>query len=277
MQTNQSAEITGQTDKQPLTNGTPAQPQPEATKEEKADFLSPKFAALARKEKQLRAEQQRFQQERAEQEQLKRELAELRGFKQKFETNPLEIVDYDKLTEQYLAQPNPELRPLLAKIKELEEGQKTFLTQAEQREKQQYDAAVNQIRQDATRLVSTDPAYEVIKELGTVDEVVKKITDHYEQTGEVKEISEAAKEVQEDFIQELTGLFKLPAIQKLISTPKTEEVKEPSVTEQQSQAKPQQPQPTLSNRIVQSGATKPSSAKDKRERAIRAFMGQPIT
>lgn len=279
MEQAQVSNVTEAIDKQAHTAETPAT---EAT-ETKQDFLSPKFAALARKEKQIRAEKLKIEQERSQWAERERELEELKAFKQKFEQNPLDLVDYNKLTEAYLAQPNPELKPLLAKISELEKSQQNILKASEESQKTQREQAKVQIGKEIERMVTAGEEFEAMKAYGkeAVNAALELIEQTFDESGELMEYSDACQQIEEYLAEQALETYQkfstLKKVQAKLNPPKQEPEAQAATPapEQKQNVSPKQPQPTLSNRIVQSGASKPMTDKERRERAIRAFMGQP--
>lgn len=264
--------------RQETTNEVPLAP--EAPKPE--DQLSPKFAALARKEKALRSEYQKL---KAEQEAFKTKQTEYEtGYipksvlRERAKHDALGIlteefgITPDEFTQQLLNS-NPQdhhIKRLEAKIQELENAQKKTVSTMDEQQSKAYDQALNGIRHEAKVLVDSNPDFEAIKETNSTEAVVELIRETFEKDGTLLSVEEAAKEV-EDYLQEQAlkmAQFKRvkekltpPAAQIIQPTPKQ------GVTIQE-----KQPMKTLTNTI--SSSSKPLGRKERRERAIMAFQGK---
>lgn len=204
--------------------GTPATPEMaaatdqalQATQIEKAktDPLSPRFAALARQEKQLRQRQQAILQK---EEQWKTE-------KTRYESDYIPKtaitsdlmgtltklgIGYDKLAEIYNSAPPPELRnfiaPYEAKIQELESRINQIPDQFKQQEDQNYKQALVQIKNDVQTIVSAAPSeYECIAAEGDIghDAVVALIEQNFKTRGTILSAEEASKQVEAYLLDE---------------------------------------------------------------------------
>lgn len=225
--------------------------------------LSPQFVALAKKEQAIRKARQEL---KAQQEAFERERANYVA-KESLKTDPLSALNelgltYDKLTELQLSQQNPDPNQQtleqLEKLKaQLEERLSSFDQKLADRDKQAYDAAVNQIRRDVELLVDSDPSFETIKASGEIGAVVELIEKVFHKEGQILTVEEAAKAVEEALVErESDRLQKLLALSKIKSRVGVTQKTEPQEEVQQ------QPQPTLSN--TQS-VNRPLTA---RERAI---------
>lgn len=225
--------------------------------------LSPQFVALAKKEQAIRKARQEL---KAQQEAFERERANYVA-KESLKTDPLSALNelgltYDKLTELQLSQQNPDPNQQtleqLEKLKaQLEERLSSFDQKLADRDKQAYDAAVNQIRRDVELLVDSDPSFETIKASGEIGAVVELIEKVFHKEGQILTVEEAAKLVEEALVErESDRLQKLLALSKIKSRVGVTQKTEPQEEVQQ------QPQPTLSN--TQS-VNRPLTA---RERAI---------
>lgn len=235
----------------------------EAPTEAASQPLSPQFVALAKKEQAIRKARQEL---KAQQEAFERERANYVA-KESLKTDPLSALNelgltYDKLTELQLSQQNPDPNQQtleqLEKLKaQLEERLSSFDQKLADRDKQAYDAAVNQIRRDVELLVDSDPSFETIKASGEIGAVVELIEKVFHKEGQILTVEEAAKLVEEALVErESDRLQKLLALSKIKSRVGVVEK-----TQQQEEVQ-QQPQPTLSN--TQS-VNRPLTA---RERAI---------
>lgn len=226
--------------------------------------LSPQFVALAKKEQAIRKARQEL---KSQQEAWERERANYVA-KESLKTDPITALNelgltYDKLTELQLSQQNPDpnqqtleqLEKLKAQIEErLSSVDKRF----EERDKQAYDAAVNQIRKDVELLVNSDPAFETIKASGETGSVVELIEKVFYKEGTILSVEEAAQLVEDALVEKETNrLEQLLKVSKIKSR-----MDQLGKTQAEQTEAPHTPQPTLSN--TQS-VNRPLSA---RERAI---------
>lgn len=259
--------------------------------EKAIDPLSNKFAILARKEKSITTKMMEL---RSREEALKAREAEYQNSyipKSRLSEDPLGVleesgVDYNKLTEFVLNRPNqgnPEILALQKKIQILEEAQNKTTAGIEQNQTQAYTQAVNQIRSEVTALVSSNEAYETIQGTESSESVVKLIEDTFKETGKLMSIEEAAEEVEAYLVDHYLKVANLKKIRSKL-TPLEEAMKQAEIPSKQ-QARPippSQPAVNLENppptrTLTQSMDQTPSrrmSDKDRRERAIAAFMGQ---
>lgn len=259
--------------RQPNTTETP--PPAAATPEEKKDdFLSPKFAALARQEKQNRAAAMKLKADREAFENEKKAL--LNGYvpKDRLKSSPLDALleagsSYDDLTQQLLNAPqsavDPTIRALQAELAELKRDQAATKKQAEDSQTTAYKQAVDTIRHKVKGLVDSNPEFEMIKALDQSEAVVALIEETFKSENYVMSEEEAAKEVEEHLAEEALKMASLDKIKKRLSPPA-----EPA---DQKQANPQQPQlKTLTNAV--NASTRPRLTEaERRQRAILAAQG----
>ncbi len=268
-----------------------AEAAPEATEEKppaKAEeLLSTQYAAMARKEKALRQKMQEFNREREEFNRQKNlapapatssfdESKYIARDRLKSDTLAVlaeEGVSYDELTQAILNQNqyqvDPQTKATIAKLEARLAAQEAALQKAAEsaaeQQTAQYKQAVNEIRENTKKLVFTDPAFEIIKETGSVNDVVELIEETWKQDGVLLSVEDAAREVEEYLEREA---IKLSSIKKLQDRLKPAAA--PKKQHQAIQATPKQPQPmkTLTNAV---GTSRPLTAK---ERAILAFKGE---
>jgi hypothetical protein len=274
-------------------NETPASvesSEPKAATEAKSESedpeqpLSKQYAIIARKEKAIRAKMQ----------ELKAKEAELAGREQSLRSQPQAQLDeskfialeklqgdpiatllragitYDQITQMVMNQPQIDpatkvmIEEMKAEIKALKGEQESSNKKYVDQQQQAYQQAVKQIRLEANQLVNSDPAYETIKETGSVSDVVELIEETFKADGILLSVEEAAREVEEYLVEQAAKLAKLKKIQQRLAPPKQEAPKsqEPKQQPQQAQMK------TLTNAV---GSTRQLSAK---ERAILAFNGE---
>lgn len=253
------------------TNATPLRGEPPAAQEspiladneegklavvEETQPISPQLAALARQRRALQVK---------ERELLDKEKAlEARSQggdvipKARLKSETLKVlqeagVTYDDLTTAILAsQGNPEMEALRAELHALKEGvDKRFSDEKTQAEQQ----VLAEMRSEATRLANNGDDFELVRESGSVPDVMRLIELTYRESGEVLEVSEAMKLVEDELMARNQKLLQLKKMQGLVNP--------------QAPAAPQarQGMRTLSNKHT---ASVPSSAK---ERALAAFYG----
>lgn len=281
-----TTDMTGGATRQDSTNETPsaaaaATPAPE----KKDDFLSPKFAALARQEKQIRAERQRLKAEKDAFEVEKQ--ARLNGYipKEELRKNTLATLEsaglsYDDLTKQLLDAPqgqiDPTVRALQAQVQELTGKLAQFSQKQEESQTAAYKQALDTIRHKVKGVVEVNPEFELIKALDQHEAVVALIEETFKADGYVMTEEEAAREVEEHLAEEAIRMASLEKVKKKLAPPPAEEppTSQGSMPAPQKQAPSQQPQlRTLSN-AVNSTATRRLSDRERRERAILAAQGK---
>lgn len=235
----------------------------------KDDALSPQYAAIARREKDLRRQAKAIQ---AEKEALKAKMTEYETsyvpknkLAEMIEKDPASLgLSYEQLTNLLLNQPKPEelaVRDLRSEIQKVKDEQAQTKTLFEESQKKAYDQAVNQIRNDTKLLVDSDLNFETIKETNSIEAVVELIKETFDKDGILLTVEDAAKEVENYLIEEALKMANLNKVkQKLMPQPTEEKAIEKPVMK------------TLTNAITAT-STKPGE-KGRRERAIAAFKGQ---
>lgn len=239
--------------------------------------LSSKYAELAKREKILRSKIQSREQElkaredalAAKEKDYSTSYVPKAKISEMFNSDPYSFmkdhnINGDQLTQALLNQPSPQDRMIqqlqqeIQSLKGLPDQTKKLF---EDREKSQREQAITVIRSDVKALVSSDPAFEVIKATGSEEEVVKKIEDTLDKEGIILSAQEAAEAIEKEYTEGLVKLFQLEKIQKLL-TPAVQAVDQK--LQQQPQAK------TLAHSQV-SSAQRPMSARD---RAIAMLEGK---
>jgi hypothetical protein len=165
-------------------------------------------------------------------------------------------VTYEQLTEAILSQQaeNPEIRALKDEIKALREGVETKLQERDTQSEQQVLA---EMRKEAIALATQGDEFEAIRKTNGIKHVMSLIERTYRETGEVLDVSEAMRLVEDRIVQD--GQAYLGSIEKIKSALAPKPVPPP-------QPRPGQMR-TLTNRDT---ATPPLSAK---ARAVAAFQG----
>lgn len=237
----------------PQTSETPATAPAAATQP-----LSPQLALLAKQRRALQRERELLNQEKAR-------FAQTSGTSgidiARLKSEPLGVllengVTYEQLTEEILNnQKNSEVFALKEEIKNLREGiDKKFTEKATQEEQ----AALSHMRREAEKFVYSGDQFELVRETRSVPTVMDLIERTYRKTGEVLDVPEALKLVEDELLNDALKLQKLKKLQGQLS-PQAPQVQQP----QQRQTGMR----TLTNRDT---ANVPMSAK---ARAMAAFYG----
>lgn len=250
----------------------------------KEDPLSSQYATLARKEKALRDQvrqfkeaQAKFEQERQASLAPKQAEVDLSRYieRDRLKADPLSVFEdaglsYDELTEAVLARQSMNtdpriIRQLTAMQEELKAAREEIKASQEAQnnnQKQSYQQAVAQIKGEASKLIYTDPAFEMIKATNSLNDVVELIETTFKADGILMTVEEACQAVEDHLLEEAIKLTKVGKLQQRLS---------------QSTAKPEvkdskQPQQTTSKTLTNGmTAQRPISA---RERAIAAMEGK---
>lgn len=240
------------------------------------EAISPRMAALARHQKMLRQQQRSFEQQRqafeAEKHAMRAKADKADAWQQRLTQDPYSVMleaglTADQATALLLNQPNSsDQRVMLLEkeLKELRAAQDDTSKRFSDNQNQQYEQAVNQIRNDVKILVDSDESFETIKALSAQDAVVDLIKATFEQDGTLMTNEEAAKEVEEHLLSEAMKMAQIKKVKARLAPP---------MEEQKEVQHQKQPMQTLSNRMVQSTA-KPMSEKERKQRAILAFQGK---
>ena len=247
---------------------------PPKVAEAPSDQQNPQFVALARKERQLRKAQQEF---KAQQEAWKQEQAKYLP-KERLTSETLQVlaeagITPDKLVELQINQaagqdPN---QPLLDRISELE-SKLNGITDPEngtlaKRDKEQYEAAVSQIRSDVKLLVDSNPAYGTVKSEGKQKDVTDLITAVFDEEGIVLDVEEAAQLVEDKLVERLTSEYeRISKYDKITARLRKSAEQTEAITEQQS------PQPKITTLTNAGATTRQLSARDRAVLAVQARM-----
>lgn len=248
------------------------------------EALSSQYAVLARRDKQLRQRERALQAREAELKKLSAPAPEpTRTFdeskyisKDRLSSDPITALlelglNQDQIANMLLNQQDPGkaaqdvyMRKMEAKIQELENKQDKVNKTFEEREVENRKQAVRQLEADAKRLVFTDPAYETIKETGSVKEVVELIERTFDETGLLLSVEEAAQEVENEISERLFRYTsKINKVKSRLQTVAPSSAK--------SQDKPVQSQPQMKTLTNAAGSTGQLSA---RQRAMLAFKNE---
>jgi hypothetical protein len=242
-----------------------------------AEHLSPKYAALARREKAIRTQQMQLQKERdafkAEMEQIKSSYVPKNQLKDLLVQDPSQIgLSQEDLLNLALNQPTQEsqfARSLESKIQQLEEKLASYETKANDRTQQAYEQAVNQIRSEAKVLIDSDPRFETVKEEGAHEAVVELIRQMYDENNVLLSVDEAAQQIEDHLLEKAIKLAGLKKVKERLNPPQAPE--QPG--EQKPQIEATQGAKTLTH-ATSASTKKPLTEKERIERAILAFSGQ---
>lgn len=221
--------------------------------------LSPQFAALAKQRRALQVKEREIaDREKAFQSQSSTQGGAIDAARLK--SDPLGVlleagVTYEQLTEAVLAnQDGSQIRALQAQIKALEEGVDKKLTDRDTQAEQQVLA---EMRREATQLIAEGETYELVRETRSLPHVMTLIEKTYRETGEVLDVREALRLVEDELFTDSLKLAQLKKVQAKLTPPAPEPP--PPQTHRQMR--------TLTNRDT---AAVPMSA---RARALAAFNG----
>lgn len=235
--------------------------------------LSPQYAELARQRRSLQVkERELVERERAltSQAEGKSDWIDPAALK----SQPLSVllkhgVTYDQLTEAILADRdgvNPEIIALRKEIQDLKTGVDKSFQEREQRSEQQ---ALAEMRREAESLAREGEEFAVVRETKSIPLVMRLIERTYRETGEVLDVAEAMRLVEDELMQESVKVAALNKIKAKFVPPATPPTQSPAPTPAaQAVQEPKQKQMrTLSSR---DSASTVMSAK---QRAIAAFNG----
>lgn len=266
----------------------------EATTEVPVKTPDPEFVKLAKQEKAMRAlaikqqeqikqkDQELQAQKQASEQAIRDAEAKSTGYitKDQLKANAMQVladagVSYDDLTQQILNQQteNPrvtaEINALKAEIRKLTETTEKYSQTAAEEKQANYQAAVKQIQRDVDKLVTTDPAYETIKNTNSSKAVTKLIEATFREEGRVMDAEEAAELVENHLINKYEKIF--TSTSKIKQRLAKASVQSQAKTQQTQATAPQQqsqPMKTLTN------ATSSTRKLSNKERAVLAFKGQ---
>lgn len=176
--------------------------------------LSPQLVALAKQRRALQVKEREISEREKALESRSQDGTE--SLIAKIQADPLSVLRahgapnfYDQLTEAILADQsghNPQLQQLEAKIKSLEEGiNKNFSERDNQAEAQ----VLNEMSKEAHTLASTGEDFELIRANRQVPTVMELVKRTYKQTGEVLDVADAMKLVEDELLKDSLRLANL--------------------------------------------------------------------
>lgn len=262
---------------QALAQAAPAEGAEAAAVPAQEEQLSPKFAQLARKERELR---QRYQKIKAQEEAFVTKENEYKNNyipkSQLTKENFLNLAAEAGLSNEQIIdmvlngpkQSDPTITALEKKLEALEAKQTQAQKNAEEQQTKQYQQAVQQIRNETKVLVDGDERFDTIKETDSYEAVVTLIEETYKSDGIIMKVDEAAKQVEEYLVSEALKMAKLKKVQAGLLPAA------PAATQQGPLKQQQQQQTRTLTNAATTMPTKPMSPRERRERAIAAFKGE---
>lgn len=249
--------------------------------------LSPQYAALARREKEIRTRQEALKAKELEWKTKEAEYAKNYVPKERLQKDTLAALFETGLTQDQLVnmilngqpQVDPALSAMQLELKSIKDAQEAQTKAAAEQQTAAYQRAVSEIRSQAEALVASNDDYATIKETSSTEAIVELITLTYETEGKLLSVDQAAKEVEEHLIQEALKMASLTKVKakltpaEIIADEKIDPNKKPSLAEAKAAA-PQQTQIKTLTNAATANPSKPLSNRDRRERAIAAFKGQ---
>ncbi len=234
----------------------------DATKTAEANQpLSPQLAALARQRRALQVKEREI----ATREKALLEQTPVQGDvieKARLKSDPLGVlldsgVTYEQLTEAVLANQNgytPEIRALKDELKSLKaDVDKTLSDRDALAEKQ----ALAEMQREASQRISQGEDFELVRETGSLPKVMQLIELTYRKTGDVLDVTEALKLVEDELVKDGLKIATMKKVQSQFAPP----APVPPPMQQQRQMR------TLTNR---DNASVPMSRK---ARALAAWNG----
>jgi hypothetical protein len=261
--------------RQPSTSEVAPTPPAAQTDDEK---LSPKYLALARREKMLLKRDQELKERETK---LASKEAEYQTsyvpkakLKERAMTDPLGVLSDLEVTPDQFTQALLNQRPedvvyqkLMSRIELLESKLSETATNAETQKKQEYEQAVNQIRRDVKLSIDGSEEFETIKAMGAEEAVVRLIEETFKTQKIVLDIREACEEVESHLVDEAMKMTSLKKVQSRLNPSPEAAPQQPSPKQQPQQIK------TLTNAGT-AAPSKPLTNKERREKAILAFQGK---
>ena len=176
--------------------------------------LSPQFAQLAKQRRALQVKER----ELADREKALGNHSKDGDLVARLKSQPLSVlqehgVTYDQLTEAILANQggiNPEIQALRAELNALKQGvDKSF----SDKEAQQEQAVLSELRREASDLAKQGDDFEMVRVTNSVPDVIELIHRTYKTTGEILEVQEAMKLVEDDLINESLKIANIKKVQ----------------------------------------------------------------
>tara|TARA_Y100000033_G_scaffold49789_1_gene58795 strand:- start:281 stop:1153 length:873 start_codon:yes stop_codon:yes gene_type:complete len=256
----------------------------EAREPEKSDDFSRKFAALSRREKEIRAKEAEYDKRIAELEERlgsfgkKPEPEPELPIEYRLKKDPLRALEdmglsYDKLTELALNDgkltPEMQMRLMREELegdykKKFEELENRLLEKEKSDEQRRYDDIQRGFQNEIEDFVESNAdRYELIKANEANDIIYDVIEEHYNDTGRILEIEEAAEAVENYLEEEAEKIFRLGKFRSKFGIENDFEQEE----------SPRQSQVTLSNAMsAQANERVGRKLSDEESKALAAKM-----
>lgn len=236
-----------------------------------ADKFAAKFAALSRKEKQMRDRERQLALKEAaiaEAEQVKgKYTSEIDAFKARVRKEPVKVMEEYGLTMQELAEvllndgnPTEKMKvsdseaAIRAEIKELKDQ---LAAKAAAEEEARYQATLNNFKSGIADFINNNATdYELVQANDATELVYQVIEEHHASTGEILDTKRAADAVEAHLLEEAKKVIERPKIKALLQ-PKAPEA--PSNAPKSDTAKTATSAKTLTN----AAASKPTSVARK--------------
>lgn len=236
-------------------------------------LISSKFAALARKEKALRQKYAEIASKEQELVKYREEAQKAAQYRERLKSHPLDVLNeegitYDQLVQRAANPPSQEMLNLQYQVKALEESLKQQTESAQKNAQTQREQAVKQINMDVKELITSNPAYETVKDMGAEEAVTQLITVTYDEDGILLTTDQAAKQVNEYLVGEINRLNGIPSVKKLLSPTPPAEVQQQQVAVS---ATPQTGMKTLSHSMAPSSEAPARTWAEKKARIVAKY------
>jgi hypothetical protein len=249
--------------------------EPTKVEPQKDEYISPKFAMLAKEEKRLQEERKRLAEERKNPD--FQEFLEFKKLKGSAKQDPLAILEkfglsYDELTDYVISgkhTKDPSIRTLEEKIEKMErEAREKEELQKKALEESQLNNFKEQIK---AKCLEANDDFELVNIWGAHNLVYSVIQEHYDKTEEVLPITEAAKKVEAYLEKESEKYQGSKKLRKLFGTPDLKPAQEKEAdTFHEAESEPVRASSmstTLSNN-VSSGSTSTDETDDVSPQAL---------
>lgn len=262
------AEMDASSEAAPIAEAEPTAPEvPEVSAEQKQaeERFAAKFAALSRKEKQIR------QREQAMEQRLKQMEAQLQAKESEFsskyidpskiKSQPLDVLKEqgwtpEKLAELMLNDGKPTQDMLMSEYEskfmtKIEALEKKLAEKEAKEQEEKYNNTLTSFQAQLTDFVNKTEDYDLIRANDAVDLVYQVIEQHHAETGQILSNKEASDAVEEYLLEEAKKLVDRDKVKKLLQPTQAKPTQKPT------QAVGGKSSPTLSNAV--SATATPSS------------------
>jgi len=206
---------------------------PKAEVTEAEQKFAARFAALSRKEKQMRQQESKLQQQmqelQAKLQSFETEQKTFEPFKaipDRLKREPIKVLQeqgftVEQLAEMILNDGNPTQDMKMSEYErrmsqKLEEMEKKIAEKEAKEQEAKYSAAVEQFKGQLVDFINKDETYELIKANDQADLVFQIIEQHHDETGEILSNKEACDAVEEYLLEEAKKLVDREKVKKLL-------------------------------------------------------------